>query len=326
MSAIWSGVVAGGIDELREKGAEEDQRLRIADGDKQALQEKSAARDHGRLPGLDAAAGMDHLPAHPDQIGCANEAHPFEPVAHALDDGGQADAGNGDHDGDADLRACNVEQAGARAVAHARRDDQRDGRPRHQDEFAADFLSGHSGLQEFALDGLAWFRVGLRPNPRNVRTVRRYQSRRSMPRLQRHSVANALDVILPVSRRHPAQETGGIAVGRLAVRDHERQMMRRQGVQVVAAIENSTRGLSPIAPRLAVKDALYGFTDERCREGIDVPPLRGDSTDMLAVSHHRLDQKDLGGSTLFIRRLRRWRRRIPNVTKSGAIEIGAELG
>ena len=45
-------VVAGRIDELREKGAEEDQRLRIADGNEQTLQEKSAARDNRRLASL----------------------------------------------------------------------------------------------------------------------------------------------------------------------------------------------------------------------------------------------------------------------------------
>ena len=127
-------VVTGGVDELREEGAEEDQRLRVADGDEETLQEEAPARAGRRFARRKPAARAQHLPAHPDEIGGAQEPQQFEPMAHRLDDGGQADAGNRDHDGDAGLRAGDIGKTGADAVAHARRDDQRDGRPRHHDD------------------------------------------------------------------------------------------------------------------------------------------------------------------------------------------------
>src|SRR5215207_9742194 len=72
-------VVARGIDELREEGAEEDQRLGIAEGHQDALCEETATRRRGRRPLVAGTARPDHLPAEPDQVGRAREPQPVEP-------------------------------------------------------------------------------------------------------------------------------------------------------------------------------------------------------------------------------------------------------
>ena len=137
------GVVGARVDELRDEGAEEDQRLGVADRNQEALQEKAAARPPGRAVGGELASRAEHLNAEPDQIGGAQKPDPLEPVPHRLDHLVEADADDGDHHGDADLRAGGVGEAGARAMPDAGRDDQRDRRPRYQhDDDAGDDIGG----------------------------------------------------------------------------------------------------------------------------------------------------------------------------------------
>src|ERR1044072_1112715 len=127
------------IDELRKEGAEEDQGLGVAQRHQHALHEEAAAWPH-RRPGLAVkAAGPDHLPAEPDQVGRAGETQPVEPVPGRLHQRGEAESDHADHQREPDLRAEPVRHAGARAVANAVGEDQRHRRAGHQhDDQAGD--------------------------------------------------------------------------------------------------------------------------------------------------------------------------------------------
>jgi hypothetical protein len=108
-----------------------------------ALRHEAAARDLRRGAVDRLAAGADHLPAEPDQVGSASEPQPVKPVAHRLDQRRQPDAGSRDDDGLAHLRAEHIEDSGARAVAQAVGDDQGHGGARHDDDDqAGDEISG----------------------------------------------------------------------------------------------------------------------------------------------------------------------------------------
>jgi len=62
-------MVASWVEKLRKEGAEEEQRLRVAERDQHALQEEAAARRLGwRRAVLTAPGRAEHLPAQPDQI------------------------------------------------------------------------------------------------------------------------------------------------------------------------------------------------------------------------------------------------------------------
>ncbi len=106
-------IVAARVDELRDEGAEEDERLRIADRDEESLQEEADAR-HGELLALAERAGRaEELHAEIDEIGGADEPYDLEPPAERLDQRGEADADQRDHERDAELRPGDVEKPGA---------------------------------------------------------------------------------------------------------------------------------------------------------------------------------------------------------------------
>ena len=64
-------------------------------------------------------------------------------MAHRLDQGSETEADHADHDGEPDLGAQHIGQAGARAVPDAVGEDQRHRRARHEhDDQAGDQISG----------------------------------------------------------------------------------------------------------------------------------------------------------------------------------------
>ena len=121
------------VHELRNERAEEHQHLGVRQQHQTALQEEPAARRRRRRVGIDAVdRGADQLDAEPDQIGGAGKPHPVEPVAHGRHQRGQADRDDADHDREAGLRAGDVGQRRAGAVAQAVGDHQRHDRSRQQ--------------------------------------------------------------------------------------------------------------------------------------------------------------------------------------------------
>jgi hypothetical protein len=94
----------------------------------------------------------NELDAEPHQIGRTGKPHPVEPVTQGRHQRGQADRHHANHDGQAELRAGDVDQRRAGAVPQAVGDHQRHHRTRQQrqrnargDKGEID-LKGHGGL------------------------------------------------------------------------------------------------------------------------------------------------------------------------------------
>ena len=123
-----SHIVARRVDELRNEGAEPEQRFRVAHQHKKSLQEKSPARLRRRADLSEGAVRAQQLPADSHEIDRARDAHPVEPPAHRGDDRGEADQQHAEHDREAELRPRHIEQPRFGPVRQTVRNDQRDGR------------------------------------------------------------------------------------------------------------------------------------------------------------------------------------------------------
>ena len=115
------GEVAGGVDELGKEGAVEEEGLGVGDGGEQALVEQVALGG-----GASAGGGIDmdrggapELDAEPDEIGAAEEFEGDQGVGGSLEEGADAEQGEGDEGDEADRAAGDGEECFAVAVDRA---------------------------------------------------------------------------------------------------------------------------------------------------------------------------------------------------------------
>ena len=108
------------VHELRNEGAEEHQHFRVRQQHQKALQEEAAARRRRLVVGADALdRRTDQLDAEPDQVGAADPLERQQRGGRGLEQGAEAEHGQGDQGAEADHAAKDGGQRHARAVQPA---------------------------------------------------------------------------------------------------------------------------------------------------------------------------------------------------------------